>query len=87
MERAIAKVICIELNPVHLKKDSKLPSSVFLAKAGTKNYRRTITKDLWYKIHPLLCCRFSVRRYLVLPRTTGATGTTGKSKNFSLTCA
>ena len=63
MERAIAKVICIELNPVHLKKDSKLPSSVFLAKAGTKNYRRTITKDLWYKIHPLLCCRSRMRFY------------------------
>ena len=52
MEKTIAKSFCVELNPVHLKQDGKLPPSVDLAKAGTKNHHRTITKDMWYKYHP-----------------------------------
>ena len=57
MEKKIAKSFCVELNPVHLKLDAKLPASVVLAKAGTKKHSRTITKDLWRKIHPSsFCC-------------------------------
>lgn len=52
MEKKIAKSFCVELNPVHLKLDAKLPASVVLAKAGTKNHYRTIKKDLWCKYHP-----------------------------------
>lgn len=56
MEKTIAKSFWIELKPVHLKLDAKLPASVVLTKAGTKNHCRTITKDLWCKIHPSPCC-------------------------------
>jgi hypothetical protein len=52
MEKTITKSFCIELIPVHLKQGGKLPSSVFLAKVGTTNHHRTITKDMWYKLHP-----------------------------------
>lgn len=60
MEKTIAKSFGIELKSVHMKLDIliafrldvKLPSSVVLAKAGTKNHCRTITKDLWCKYHP-----------------------------------
>ena len=92
MEIMIAMSFCVELNPAHLKQDGKLSPSVVLAKFATKNCYRTITKDLWGKIHPSSyccsnCCFISIRQYLSLPRTTDATGTTGKSKNFSLICA
>ena len=63
MEKTIAKSFCIELNPVHLKLDGKLPSSVFLAKAETTNHHRTITKDMWYKLHPTPYCRSKKRFY------------------------
>lgn len=55
MEKMIAKSFCIELIPVHLKQDGKLPSSVVLAKFATKNCYRTLTKDLWNKFHPQPC--------------------------------
>ena len=55
MEKTITKSFCIELIPVHLKQGGKLPSSVFLAKVGTTNHHRTITKDMWNKFHPLPC--------------------------------
>lgn len=60
MERTIVRTIRIELIPVHLKKDGKLPSSSVWAKAGTKNHRRTITKDMWYKLHPIPYSRSSL---------------------------
>lgn len=56
MEKTIAKSFWIELKPVHLKLDAKLPASVVLAKAGTKKHYRTITKGLWCIIHPSPCC-------------------------------
>ena len=52
MKKTIAKSFGIELKPVHLKLDAKLPASAFPTKAGTKNHYRTITKDLWCKYHP-----------------------------------
>lgn len=55
MEKTITKSFCIELIPVHLKQGGKLPSSVFLPQAETKNCYRTLTKDLWNKFHPQPC--------------------------------
>ena len=52
MEKKIANSFCVKFDPIHLKLDVKLPSSVVLSKAGMKNHRRTITKDMWYKYHP-----------------------------------
>ena len=63
MKQMIAKLFCVELNPVHLKKDGKLSPSVVLAKAGMTNYLITITKDLWRKIHPSSFCRSKMRFY------------------------
>ena len=37
---------------IQQKLDGKLLPSVFLAKVGTRNGNRTITKDLWCKYHP-----------------------------------
>ena len=60
MKQMIAKLFCVELNPVHLNKDGKLSPSVVLVKAGTTNHHRTITKDMWYKLHPIPYSRLSL---------------------------
>ena len=81
MEKTFAKSFCVEHNPFHLKQDSNLVHSAFQCKAGTKNSYRTITKDMWYKIHPIPKSGFiNVRRYLSdLPQTTDTTDTTRES--------
>ena len=43
------------VNLIQQKLDGKLPPSVFQAKAVSKNRFGIITKDMWYKIHPLPC--------------------------------
>ena len=63
MKQTIAKSFCVELTPVHLKQDGKLSPSVVLAKFGTKKRYRTITKDMWYKLHPSPYCRSRIRFY------------------------
>lgn len=83
----IAKTIDVVVNLIQQKLDGKLPPSIFWAKAGTRNGYRTITKDMWYKIHPTpaslnATASISVRRRepSLLSQTTDTTGTTGKSK-------
>jgi len=48
----ITKTNGVVVNLIQQKLDGKLSPSVFLAKAGTRNGNRTITKDLWCKYHP-----------------------------------
>ena len=83
----IAETNGVVVNLIQQKLDGKISPSVFLAKAGTRKCYRTITKDMWYKIHPLPASLFvnaliSVRRRepSLLSQTTDTTGTTGKSK-------
>ena len=82
----ITKTNGVVVNLIQQKQDGKLSPSVFLAKVGTRKCYRTITKDMWYKIHPLPASLFvnaliSVRRREppLLSQTTDTTGTTGKS--------
>ena len=81
----ITKTNGVVVNLIQQKQDGKLSPSVFLAKGGTRKCYRTITKDMWYKIHPLPASLFvnaliSVRRREppLLSQTTDTTGTTGK---------
>ena len=81
----ITKTNGVVVNLIQQKQDGKLSPSVFLAKVGTRKCYRTITKDMWYKIHPLPASLFvnaliSVRRREppLLSQTTDTTGTTGK---------
>ena len=63
MEKTFAKSFRVENYPIHLKQDIKLLPSVLQCKTGTKNNYRTITKDMWYKIHPIPHCRSKMRFY------------------------
>lgn len=48
----IAETNGVVVNLIQQKLDGKLLPSVFLAKVGTRNGNKTITKDLWCKYHP-----------------------------------
>ena len=93
MKKTTAKTIDIIINYVQLNSDGKIALSVFLTKVESKNRTEVITKDMWYKLHPLPYRRskndFACMRtvFVLLSRMTDTTGTTGESKNFSLTWA
>ena len=93
MKKTTAKTIDIIINYVQLNSDGKIALSVFLAKVESKNPTEVITKDMWYKLHPIPYRRskndFACPRtvFVLWARMTDTTGTTGESKNFSLTRA
>ena len=62
MKKTTAKTIDIIINYVQLNSDGKIALSVFLAKVESKNRTEVITKDMWYKLHPL--------PYLLFKKTT-----------------
>ncbi len=81
----IAETNGVVVNLIQQKLDGKLPPSVFQAKAVSKNRFGIITKDMWYKIHPIpdrifVNAFISARRQepTLLSQTTDTTGTTGK---------
>ena len=53
MKKTTAKTIDIIINYVQLNSDGKIALSVFLTKVESKNRTEVITKDMWYKLHPL----------------------------------
>jgi hypothetical protein len=93
MKKKLTKSNGIVINHAQLKSDSKITLSIFLAKVESKNPTEVITKDMWYKLHPTPYRRskndFACTRtvFVLWARMTDTTGTTGKSKNLSLTRA
>jgi len=51
----IAKTNGVVVNLIQQKLDGKLLPSVFRDRSVSKNRFGIITKDMWYKIHPLPC--------------------------------
>ena len=49
----IVKTKGVVVNLIQQKLDGKLPPSVFRDRNVSKNRFGIITKDMWYKIHPL----------------------------------
>lgn len=45
----------VVVNLIQQKLDGKLLPSVFRGRSVSKNRFGIITKDMWYKIHPLPC--------------------------------
>lgn len=86
MKKKLTKSNGIVINFVQLKSDVTITLSLFLSKVELKKRTEVITKDMWYKLHPPQFCHFG-QEQTHSSQTTDTTGTTGESKNFSLTRA